>query len=705
MAQDKLIIVESPTKCKTIGKILGKGYNVTSTLGHIRDLPKHTMGVDVTSNFNPKYEIPKDKQKFVKSLVALIKKAKEIYIATDEDREGEAIGWHVIEAAKLKSGNFKRITFHEITPSAIKHAVENPRTINYNLVNAQQARRILDRLVGYSLSPLLGKKIYKGLSAGRVQSSALRIIVEREREIQNFVKQEFWSIEAKCLDEKDSIEFVIKFVSKAGKKYKKLDIKIQDEALKLIDGLEKTDFFVDKIEKKERKRHPSPPFVTSTLQQLASRVLGFSSKKTMFVAQSLYEGITIQDEQTGLITYMRTDSPSIAEPARLEASKYIKNEIGQKYLPSKKRIYKAKAKGAQEAHECIRPVSVYRSPQDVEKYLTKDQFRLYELIWKRFIASQMKEALFNQEVVTVNAKDTVWQTIGEVMLFDGFLKLYNYDSDSKDVILPQMKKGDQVNVLDIVPNQHFTEPPPRYTEASLIKILEANGIGRPSTYAPTIGTLLQRGYVKIEKKKFIPEEIGVTVTEVLEKYFPYIVDTHFTASMENSLDKVAIGEEEWVGMLDIFYKPFLKTIEKAEKSIKVKEQKLVGRKCPKCDSDLIYKKSRYGEFIGCSGFPKCRYIESEDAKQKKEDGRDLNLEPCPKCGGELAVKKSKYGEFIACTNYPKCRYSRSLEEEKVDKNCPDCGKPLVVKFSKRGKFLGCSGYPECKHLESLPKKK
>jgi DNA topoisomerase-1 len=681
-------------------------------MGHIRDLPKCKMGVDVENNFEPSYQISTDKKKTVKTIIDLIKKSKEVFIATDEDREGEAIGWHIAEAAKLKN-NFKRITFHEITPSAIKNAVQNPRELNLNLVNAQQARRILDRLVGYNLSPFLAKKVLNGLSAGRVQSSTLKIIVDREREIQNFKSEEYWTIDANC--EKEKINFVANFTEKNGKSYNNKNLKTNDDVLKIINDLDKNNFIVQDITKKKRLKKPSAPFITSTLQQVASKVLNSPSKKTMQVAQSLYEGVTIENEHIGLITYMRTDSTSIASSALDDARAFIAENYGKDFLPKSANIYKTKDKNAQEAHECIRPTSVCKKPEYVKDFLTKDQFRLYELIWQRFVASQMEDAIFEQNIVKITEKDTVWVASGEVKLFNGFLDVYKHDDTAKDVVLPILKIGEKINVLEIVPKQHFTEPPSRYTEATLIKVLEKNGIGRPSTYAPTISTIQQRGYVRLEDKKFFPEEIGMKVTGILEQYFPNIVDAKFTAGMEEKLDKVAEGKEKWVQMLSDFYTPFSLTLKDAQINMPAqKELKKAERQCPECGEDLVYRKSRFGEFVGCSAYPKCKYIERTEKKQSSsspvsetpEDAENIknienNLEPCPTCGGKLVLKKGRYGNFIGCSQYPKCKYLRNLDAPKIDQKCPDCGSDLVVKFSKRGKFLGCSSYPKCKHIGKL----
>lgn len=713
--KQKLVIVESPAKCKTIGKILGSDFVIKSTLGHIRDLPAYKIGVDIKAGtFTPEYEIMKDKKRVMQELISSMKKSSEIYIATDEDREGEAIGWHVMQASGLKDDRFKRITFHEITQEAIKKSIKSPRDINIDLVDAQQARRVLDRLVGYKLSPLLAKKIYKGLSAGRVQSVSVRIIVEREREINKFVKEEYWSIKAECSSNNDKkLKFFARFVQKSKTKFKRLDIKNKKRVDDILKSVDKNNFVITNIEKKERKRNPYAPFITSTLQQSGSGVCGFSSKKTMVIAQQLYEGINLGDSIEGLITYMRTDSPTIAVVARKSAAKYIEKSFGKNYLPAKERIFKAKSKNAQEAHECIRPTDVNHSPAKIKKYLGKDQYSLYKLIWDRFVASQMKEALYQQETVEIKSNDTIWHANGQVLLFDGFLKVYMDNesvetrdakeiSDDNNALLPVMEKGEKLNVHDIIPEQHFTDPPPRYTEATLIKAMEGYGIGRPSTYAPTISTIVNRGYVRLEKKRFFPEDIGVTVTELLEKHFSEIVDINFTANMEEDLDKVADGKKNWLSLIKDFYKPFAKKLELADTNIK--SQKVVietDKICPKCGAKLLLRESKYGKFLACGAFPKCKYTESADSEENKKIEQEL--EPCPECKGKLVIKNSKFGKFIACSNYPKCRYSRPTPENQIDKACPECGKPLVMKFSRRGKFLGCSGYPTCKHLEQLPK--
>ncbi len=706
MSKQNLIIVESPAKCKTIAKILGTGYKVLATMGHIRDLPKSRMGVDVEKNYLPTYQISTDKKNTVKTLAETIKKSSQIFIATDEDREGEAIGWHLVEATKLEKTDFKRIAFHEITPDAIKSAIKNPRDLDYNLINAQQARRILDRLVGYNLSPFLNKKLLKGLSAGRVQSSSLKLIVDREREIQNFKAEEFWTIEA--LFEKDNIKFLAKFIEKESKNYGNKELKNEKSVQKILENFDKNNFEIIDLNKKERLKKPNPPFITSTLQQAASKILGFSSKKTMQVAQTLYEGVNLGSEEVGLITYMRTDSTAIAKPALEEIRKYIEKSFAAKFLPGKPVFYKTKDKNAQEAHECIRPTSVFKIPETIKEFLTRDQFRLYELIWQRAVASQISDAIFEQNIVKLKNEDTVWQTVGETKLFNGFLEVYKYDDNAKDVILPKLEINEKLEAKEILPKQHFTEPPARYTEATLIKTLEKNGIGRPSTYAPTIATLLARNYVKLEEKKFFPEEIGVKVTEILEKYFTNIVDAHFTAEMEDKLDKVATGEEEWIKMLDNFYKPFIETIKFAEKEMpSQKEVKKANKTCPQCGEELVYRKSKFGEFVGCSAYPKCKYIErnknEKDVEPKTSEANSeeiKNLEPCPKCGGKLTIKSSRFGKFIACSSYPKCKYSRNIEQN-IQKKCPECGLDLTVKFSRRGKFLGCTGYPKCKHIEQL----
>jgi DNA topoisomerase I len=707
----KLIVVESPAKCKTISKILGSNYKVIASMGHVRDLPKNRIGVDVEKNFSPIYQVSSDKKDTVKKIVELMAKAEDVYIATDEDREGEAIGWHIVELSKLDKKQFKRITFHEITPPAIKNAVKNPRELNFNLINAQQARRILDRLVGYNLSPLLSRKIYKGLSAGRVQSSTLKLIVDREREIQNFVPEEYWTIEANCENLKNEIvKFKAKFSEFNGTVYNNDNLKTEEIVKNILENVDKDNFFVEDISRKDRLKKASPPFITSTLQQVASRVLGFSSKKTMLVAQSLYEGISIGDQEVGLITYMRTDSTAIAKTAIDDVRDFINKEFGEKFLPAKSILYKTKDKNAQEAHECIRPTYILKTPDSIKEYLSKDEYKLYDLIWRRFVACQMSDAVFDQNTVKLKSKNTIWTSVGEVKKFDGYLKVYKFDDSNKDVILPNLEVGEKIKVNDIDSKQHFTQPPARFTEATLIKTMEKNGIGRPSTYAPTISNIQQRGYVKIEDKKLVPQEIGFKVIEMLEQFFPKIVNPDFTAKMENSLDDVADGKEEWIKMLKDFYSPFSEDLQKAGHQMPAKELKKADKKCPQCGADLVYRNSKYGEFIGCSAYPKCKYIEKEkndfennnsESSKEENNNENVDLGKCPKCGEDLVIKNSRFGKFIACSGYPKCKYSKNMDTPKIDKKCPECGAELVVKFSKRGKFVGCSNYPKCKHIEKI----
>ncbi len=695
----KLIIVESPAKSKTISKILGKDYKVIASMGHIRDLPKNSIGIDIENNFTPKYQIAKDKKDLVKNIKENISKSDSVYIATDEDREGEAIGWHIVELSNLHSGDFKRITFHEITPNAIKNAVLNPRDLDLNLIDAQKTRRILDRLVGYLISPIIGKMIYKGLSAGRVQSATLKLIVDREREIEKFIKEEYWTIDADCQSNNEDIKFKAILSENDGYIYKDRDIKTKLEAEKILEKVDKNNFYVENLFSKKLEKSPKPPFITSTLQQIASRILGFSSSKTMSLAQKLYEGISIDGEISGLITYMRTDSVFISEVAINSARDFISNNFGEKFLPKIKNIYKTKDKTAQEAHECIRPTYINKTPDFLKKYLTRDEFRLYELIWSRFLASQMSNAIFDKSTIKLRSNKTIWISSGEIKKFDGYLKVYKIDDINKDIVLPNVKIGEKINILDINTKQHFTEPPSRYTESSLIKTMEKNGIGRPSTYATTISNITKRNYIKIEEKKLVPEKLGIEVIDFLERFFPKIVNIEFTAEMEESLDDVASGKKNWIDILKTFYSPFSLDIKNAKEALPEKELKKFGEVCPKCGSDLVYRKSRFGEFVGCSAYPKCKYIHKTEDKINEE--KEV-LGVCPKCGKDLVKKRSRFGEFIACSGYPDCKYSKNLEEKDLGV-CPECGKKLVVKFGKRGKFVACSGYPDCKHIEKYKK--
>jgi len=691
-----LIIVESPAKGRTISHFLGKNYKVVASKGHIRDLPKSQFGItiDDKGQFIPKYSIPRDASATVKELKKLAKEAETIYIATDEDREGEAIGYHIAMAIGKDPESLPRIVFHEITKSAIEHALENPRHLDMNSINAQQTRRLLDRIVGYKLSPLLGSKIQKGLSAGRVQSSALKIVVDREREIKAFKPVEYWSIDA--LFQKTIDASIHEF---DGEKIDKMTIGNEKRALEIVEAAKKDRFSVTSIEKSKRKTRPSPPFMTSTLQQSASTQLGFSPKKTMMIAQKLYEGVKTDKGIMGVITYMRTDSLNLAKEALFAARDHIKTTYGDDYLPAKPRNYVTKAKAAQEAHEAIRPTMVDFDPKQAADYLGSDELKLYRLIYNRFLASQMVDALFESQTILFGGDRTLFKASGRKLLFDGFYRVTGYHE--KDRLLPDLEQGLTVSMDKIVPEQHFTEPPPRYNEASLIKKLESMGIGRPSTYAPTITILQTRKYIEIIKKRIHPTEIAFTVIELLEKHFPEIVDSGFTSSMEETLDKIGDGKENWQKVLSSFYEPFMQKIEKGKKEIKsLKVAIPTGESCPECGSELLLRKGRYGEFIACSNFPKCKYTKNLNGEEREKP--EETDEVCEKCGSPMVIKNSKRGKFLACSAYPKCKNAKSLTPAKEIKvPCPECGGKIQEREGRRGKFFGCSNYPKCKFIANF----
>ncbi len=687
MAKD-LIIVESPAKARTIQNFLGKEYEVIASKGHIRDLPKSSFGIKIEDDkFIPQYRVDKDHAQITKQLKEKAKKANTIYIATDEDREGEAIGYHIAHAIGKKPEELPRIVFHEITKNAIKKALENPRTIDMHRVNAQQARRLLDRIVGYKLSPLLGSKIQRGLSAGRVQSAALKLVVDREREIRAFKPQEYWSIEAVFNDTIPASIYAYE-----GKKLDKLDIKNEKIAQEIVQKAKSENFVVAKIEKKQRISKSPAPFMTSTLQQAASSQLGFSPKKTMTIAQKLYEGVQTPKGVTGVITYMRTDSLNIAKEAKEAARELIAKKFGQEYLPQKPKNYTSKNKSAQEAHEAIRPTMLDFTPEIAKEYLSADELKLYTLIYNRFIASQMKDAIFETQTIYFQSPSTTFKATGRKLLFDGFYRVLG--NEDKDKLLPEFKEQEEATLTSIEAKQHFTEPPSRYSEASLIKTLEQLGIGRPSTYAPTIALLQARDYVKLEKRQLIPTDIAFTVIEVLEKHFPDIVDSSFTAKMEEELDEIANAKKDWQKVLKKFYDPFIELIEKGKKEIK--SQKMaepIGRSCPECGSELVKRKGRFGEFIACSGFPKCKYTEQIEKEEPKSSD-----EVCEKCGSPMVIKRGPRGEFLACSAYPECKNTKPLakkEPKKLKIKCPECGGEIVERFSRRGKFYGCANYPKC----------
>jgi len=698
----KLIIVESPAKARTIKNFLGKDYDVIASKGHIRDLPKSRFGITLdeeTHELVPKYSVAKENAPTVKEIKEKAKKADTIYIATDEDREGEAIGWHIAHAIKKDPLELPRIVFHEITKTAIKHALESARRIDMDMVNAQQARRLLDRIVGYKLSPLLASKIQKGLSGGRVQSSTLKLVVDREREIKAFVPQEYWSIDTLF---KPNIE--ANLIKHKEEKISKLSIENKEKAEAIVQSVKNDNFTIAKIETKKRKSSTPPPFMTSTLQQTASSKLGFTPKRTMMIAQTLYEGVKTPDGTSGVITYMRTDSLNLAQEAVGAVRGIIENRYGKKYLPKAPKVYTKKSKGAQEAHEAIRPTMLQFTPEVAQKFLKADEIKLYRLIYERFMACQMEDAIFEQQSIIFKGKENEYRASGRKLIFDGFYAVTG--TEDKDKLLPTLKERDKAEIQSVKPEQHFTEPPSRYSEASLIKKLEAEGVGRPSTYAPTIATLSNRTYVTIEKKQIIPTEIAFTVTEILEKNFPNIVDINFTAEMEEELDEIAEGKVDWQKLLLEFYEKFMKQIEAGKENIvSLKLAKPLGRTCPKCgEHELLLRSGRFGNFIACSGFPKCKYTEQCDEEGNPQEKKETTAdEKCDKCGADMIVKNGRNGEFLACSNYPDCKNTKSINvEEKVSETpCPDCGGKISLKNSRRGPFWGCENYPDCKFISKF----
>ena len=688
----KLIIVESPAKAKTIKNFLGSEYKVIASKGHIRDLPKSSFGIKIDGdNFTPEYRISSDHSTIVKEIKELAKSADTIYLATDEDREGEAIAYHIATAIGKKPETLPRIVFHEITKGAIEAALANPRKLDMNSVNAQQARRLLDRIVGYKLSPLLNIKIQRGLSAGRVQSSALKILVDREREIREFKPIEYFSIDTKF---KDDLE--VELIEFQGSKIEKLTITNPQRAKYILDNIKDDKFKVKSIESKERKTNPQPPFMTSTLQQSASNRLGFSPKKTMMLAQSLYEGVQTNSGFMGAITYMRTDSLNIAKEALSAARELIKSEFGSKYLPKTANIYTTKSKGAQEAHEAIRPTNLSFTPQIASQYLDKDMLRLYTLIYNRFLASQMSPSLCEIQNIIIKGKNCEFKLLGKKVTFDGFYRVYG-DMD-KDKILPPLKIDDNMSIQSIKSTKHTTEPPSRYSEAGLVKKLESLGIGRPSTYAPTISLLTSRDYVKVEKKQLIPNDIAFTITSVLEENFKDIVDSEFTSKMEEKLDDIAENKADWQEVLSNFYHPFIKQIDEGKTNIKSqKVAEPIGEKCPDCGGELVKRKGRFGEFIACLNFPKCKYTKNlaNSNKFEKKEPSKIGIQ-CPDCGGELVERISKKGKFYGCANYPKCNFL-SKYKPIIDK-CPKCNTQIVLKELKKGDIKEC---PQCRFKEEV----
>ena len=675
-----LVIVESPAKAKTIKKYLGKNYDVVASVGHIRDLPKSKLGVDIEHNFEPQYENKRDKSSLIKELKAEAAKADTVYLATDPDREGEAISWHLAHVLDLDGNKPIRVTFSEITKTGIQNGMAAPRSIDMDLVNAQQARRILDRIVGYKLSPFLWKKVRRGLSAGRVQSVAVRLIVDRENEIKAFESQEYWTVDAKLHGSASRKQFPSKLTEINGKK---ADLKTKEDADKVLDYLKDKDFIVSSIKKSVRKKQPAPPFTTSTLQQEASRRLSFNARRTMKTAQELYEGIEIEGRgAVGLITYMRTDSLRISAEAQQAATEMIRAKFGDEYVPSKPRVYKSR-NNAQDAHEAIRPSTIDIIPDEIKQSLTSDQYKLYKLIWERFMASQMENALLDSAAIDITAGNCLFKTTGFTVKFDGFTRLYEEATDSANEeggAIPKLTQGEKLSVVSVLGNQHFTQPPPRYTEASLIKALEENGIGRPSTYAPTITTILDRHYVEREQKQLKPTPLGDVITDLLKDHFENIVDTKFTAQMEGNLDKVEEGKSEWYDVLKDFYGDFAATLEKAEQDMEGKRVKVPNEPtdiiCEKCGKHMVIKIGPYGKFLGCEGFPECKNTKKI---VNETEGR------CPKCGKKMLARKSKKGKpFFGCEDYQNCGYM--TWDTPVSAVCPQCGSTLFKKAGKKGRL-------------------
>ncbi len=704
----KLVIVESPAKARTIGNYLGKGYKVKASVGHVRDLLKSQLSVDVDNDFEPRYRVPNDKRDVVKELKAAAAQAQEVYLATDPDREGEAIAWHLIAAAEIEEDRAHRVEFNEVTKQAVLDAFAEPREIDIDRVNAQQARRILDRLVGYELSPLLWKKVRPRLSAGRVQSVAVRLVVEREREIDAFEPQEYWTIDAdlaRTVERKDPNRqnFIARLHRIRGEEF---ELPNEESVKPILADLEEAEYLVNKIKIGQRKRKAAPPFITSTLQQEASHRLGFTARKTMRVAQQLYEGIDIGNGgEVGLITYMRTDSTHISTQAQDEARQFIVETYGQDYLPKKPNVYTKKAKGAQEAHEAIRPTGVMRTPEALKSYLNREQQRLYRLIWQRFVASQMAPAIYDTIRVDVLAGESGadhpyhFRASGSTLRFQGFLAVYadapdedNPPDEDLDRLFPPLVEGDLLDLLALLPEQHFTQPPPRYTEATLVKALEDYGIGRPSTYATILNTIQNRGYVVRDAKRLLPTEVGVVVNDLLVEHFPEIVDVNFTANMENDLDRIADGQREWVPVLHEFYEPFKAEVEWARENVPNVElgNEEIGRACPECGKPLIIRWGRFGKFIGCSDFPTCRYTEPWLEK--------IGV-TCPEDGGDLVERKTRKGRtFYGCINYPECEWTswkRPLPEP-----CPVCGSLLVVQNKQWAQCIKCEEQVRLESLES-----
>ncbi len=709
-----MVIVESPAKARTIGKYLGKQFFVRASRGHVRDLPPRALGVDIKHGFQPTYRVIPGKEKIVAELKKEARQADSIYLAADPDREGEAICFHLAHELDGSEGHHVyRVLFNEITKSAILHAFENPTEIDSHKVEAQQARRILDRIVGYKVSPLLWQKVKKGLSAGRVQTVAVRMIVDREREIRAFEPEEYWDFRAR-LEGSKKPEFEAKASRYRNRKFK---ISNQKEADQLLKELNASDFIVTKIQKKERKRRPLPPFITSKLQQEAVRKLGFTVKRTMQVAQRLYEGIEIGTEgSVGLITYMRTDSTRISEDALSEAREFISGQFGSDYLPGEAIRYSSK-KGAQDAHEAIRPTSAARDPQSLRPYLGRDELRLYTLIWNRFVASQMTPALFDQTSIVIGAGPAEFKAVGSILRFDGFLKLYRSDEDDNAAVdegegklLPDLREGERLQVREIMREQKFTQPPPRYNEASLVKSLEEKGIGRPSTYQQILSVILSRDYVRKEENRFVPTELGEIVIDLLIGHFVEVFDYDYTARLEGELDSIEAGKADWIDTLAEFYSGFKERLEHARADMKnlKREEIPTDEECEKCGSPMVIRWGKFGKFLACTNFPKCRNTR-ELTHEVSSDSAESPQETCSQCGRPMVLKKGKFGPFLACTGYPECKNTKKLvevngqavpaQEKVLDEKCPKCGENLVRKQGRYGEFIACRNYPDCRYIK------
>ncbi|HXF56663.1 MAG TPA: type I DNA topoisomerase, partial [Actinomycetota bacterium] len=711
----QLVVVESPTKAKTLERYLGPEFRVAASKGHVRDLPEDRFGVNTHDSFQPEYVLIPQKKQVVEELKRAFRRSAGLWLATDFDREGEAIAWHITQAIGADPERVNRVTFTEITRDAVQEAFRHPRRIDLHLVSAQQARRILDRIVGYELSPLLSRRLRRALSAGRVQSVALRLIVDREREIQNFVPQEYWTIGARLTPDGEELAFVARLVQVGEEKLapspekKGLVLRTEAETREHADRLRAAAYRVAEVRRREVRRTPPPPFTTSTLQQEAARKLGFSARKTMQLAQRLYEGVEVPGEgQVGLITYMRTDSVNVAEPALRELAEVVRAQFGPDYALPRPRRYRTRARGAQEAHEAIRPTSARRLPDDLERVLERDHARLYRLIWQRAVASQMTEARFDQTSVDVEALPRegpryLLRATGQVLVFDGFRRVYwegrDDGEEEAEALLPELTAGQVLRLLDLLPEQHFTQPPPRYTEATLVKALEEHGIGRPSTYAPTISTLLDRGYVRLEDRRFYPEDIGVVVTDLLVEFFPDVFDVGFTARMEEELDRIAEGRASWLSVLNEFYEPFRRDLKVAEDEMEPPEEEL-DELCPRCPEEgrapgrLVVRLGRYGRFVGCRNYPECTYTREVSGEERPEP--ELLDEACPECGRPLQRRVGRYGPFVGCSGYPECRYVRR-ERRGTGIACPECREgELVERRGRYGPFYSCSRYPECR---------